>query len=177
MRFVQKSVAWIVAGLILACGCWAIADENTDALAKAPKAVRTTVKKVVGKHSLEGFDKEIEDGKTVYEANYKVGETDYAVVVSEDGEIIEQEVEVDISVIPAAVLTAAKKAQPEGKIAEASIVAADGKLFYEIEVAVGKDVHEIKINANGKVTADVVAKPETSKDKDEEDKDKDEKKD
>jgi uncharacterized membrane protein YkoI len=177
--FNRNSIVACSIALVLAYGSTVRADEDADRLAKAPAPVRATAKKVMGKYKLEGFDKETEEGKTVYELNYSVNGGDYAAVIGEDGAILEQEVEVDPSVVPDSITEAAKKAQPTGKIAETAIVNAGGKLFYEFESKVGKDTHEIKISADGSVIADTVAAPEAdAADKEKEsDKEKAEKKD
>ena len=157
MSLRRKSlVGSIVLGLALVCSSWLRADDE-EHLAKAPAAVQAAVKKLIGSHKLEGFDKE---NDTSYEVNYKVGGTDYAAIISDNGEILENEVEIDMSAVPAAVLESAKKKLPDGKIGEVAIVTAGGKMFYELDVKIGKDTHEIKINADGSVIDDTIEKPE-----------------
>lgn len=155
-----KLFALLAASLLLGQVSVARADEDADRLAAAPDVVKASAKSLMGDHKLEGFDKEVENGKTVYELDYSIGGSDYAAVIGENGAILEQEVEVDASVIPAAVTETAKKTQPDGKVKETAIVSAGGKLFYEFETNVGKDLHEIKINADGSLISDTVAAAE-----------------
>src|SRR5207249_9978966 len=85
------------AALILGCSSWARSDEDADRLATAPAPVKATAKGLMGNHKLEGFDKETEGGKTIYELDYSIGGSEYAAAISESGEILETEVEVDAS--------------------------------------------------------------------------------
>ena len=82
------------------------------------------MKQVVGDNKLEGCDTEQLNGKTVYEVDYKVKGGDYSISVTPAGEIVEREVEVDLSIVPPSVLDAAKTAHADGKVGEASIVTA-----------------------------------------------------
>jgi hypothetical protein len=79
-------------------------------------------------------------------------------IISEAGELIQEEADVDVAKLPAAVTAAVKKAQPEGKIDEAATATAGDKHFYEIDVKVGKETHAIKVSEDGKVLADDVVK-------------------
>jgi len=154
----RKMLGLVTLGLFLATVPSAVAATPSEDLSKTPAAVQETVKKAIGKHALAGVDKETDGGKTVYEVDYKVGDASYAVVVSEAGEILEHEVTIDPSALPAAAVEAAHKAHADGKVGEIDIVAAGGKLYYEIDVKVGKETYEMKINADGSVLADAIDK-------------------
>ena len=156
-KFAAMAVA--VLGVGASVAVWA---DDEDHLAKTPAAVQATVKSIVGQNKLAGCDPEQENGKTVYEISYELkGGGDYTVVVAEDGSVLEREVEVDPSIVPADVIAAAKTAHPDGTFGEDSIVNSQGKLLYEIETKVGKDTHEVKLSAEAKVLSDTVAPPET----------------
>jgi len=153
---------WSIAAVtvLLACGSIALGDDE-DAMAKAPAVVQATAKTILGKNKLAGFDPETENGKTVYEVSIEItGGGDCSVVINDAGTIIEREVEIDKSMVPSDVMDAATKAHPDGAVGETAIVNADGKLFYEIETKVGKDNHEVKIDAVGTVISDSIAAPE-----------------
>ncbi len=175
MHISRKSIGCFAAA-ILATSVWTMADD-VDTLAKAPAAVQATVKKVLGDKKCEGFDKEdAVDGKPAYELSFKVDGADHSVIIVESGDVVEEEADVDLSKVPAPVIDAAKKAHADGKMGDASIVTANGKSLYELDVKVGKDSHEMRINADGTVVSDKIEKPESDeKDKDEKD-EKDEKK-
>jgi uncharacterized membrane protein YkoI len=144
---------------IAGAAAWSFADDE-DAIAKAPAAVQATVKKVLGDKKCEGFDKEDASGKTAYEVNYKVDGVDHATLIAENGDILEEETDVDLAKVPAAVTGAAAKAHADGKVTEAAIVTTGGNQVYELDVKVGNDTHEMKINADGSVVSDAVEKPE-----------------
>ena len=175
--YVSRKAIACFAAAILTTAVTTMADDE-DAIAKAPAAVQTTVKKVLGDKKCEGFDKEDADGKPAYEVSYKVDGVDHSTLIAETGDIISEETDVDLAKVPAPVLDAAKKAQADGKIDEAAIVSEGGKTYYELDVKVGKDTHEIKIGTNGKVISDSVEKPEAGeKDKGDKDDEKKEEKD
>ena len=148
-------------GLVLAMAAsslaWA-ADKDDAALAKAPAAVQASAKKALGDKKLAEFGKESVGGKIVYEVGFKVGSVDHAYIISEAGELVQEEADVEVAKLPAAVTAAVKKAQPDGKIDEAATVTAGDKHFYEIDVKVGKDTHGIKVSEDGKVLADDIIK-------------------
>lgn len=144
----------------LAVGSTALAAEKSPAagLAKAPEAVQTAAKKALGDKKLEEFDKESVGGKIVYEVGFKVGEVDHAYIISESGEVLQEEADVEVAKLPAAVTEAVKKAEPGGKIDEAATATAGKKHFYEIDVKVGKETHAIKVKADGTIIADEIEK-------------------
>jgi hypothetical protein len=132
--------------------------EAADNLAKAPKTVQDAVKKLLGKNALEGFDKEIEEGKTIYEAEYSVKNVTYVFVVAEDGTLIEHGVEVGAFFLPEAVAAAAKKAQPTAKISETAVMVGKGKMYFTVEVKIGQDLRILRIDASGKLISDTSVK-------------------
>jgi uncharacterized membrane protein YkoI len=161
MRTFGRTLGAAILATAVCSGIYAWADDdNADALKKAPQPVQDMVKQVVGDNKLEGCDTEQLNGKTVYEVDYKVKGGDYSISVTPAGEIVEREVEVDLSIVPPSVLDAAKAAHADGKIGEASIVTAGDNLVYELDVKTGKDTHEMQISPTGKVTADAVEPPE-----------------
>src|SRR5579864_7273002 len=106
MKAYGNLLAVAVFAAALTAGVTVRADDE-DHLAKAPAAVQATVKSVIGQNKLAGCDAEQENGKTVYEVSYELkGGGDYTIVVAEDGAIVEREVEVDPSIIPAEVIDA-----------------------------------------------------------------------
>jgi uncharacterized membrane protein YkoI len=134
------------------------AGKNPQTLSKVPDAAKQTITKVVGNNSMGDIETENSDGKTIYSAEYKVKGAEYEVGVSDAGEVMEQAVGVDSSAVPASVVDAVSKAHPDGKMGETDIVAAGGKLYYEIDVKAGDTPYEVKVNADGSVISDSVDK-------------------
>ena len=166
----SKCVAFAALSVVLLGGSRAKADDE-DKLAKAPAAVQATVKKIVGDGKLEGFDNEQVDGKPAFDVDFSLKGGSYAMLVAESGDVIQREAEVNLAVVPQAVIDAGAKAHGDGKIAEASIITRGDQMFYELEIKVGNDEHDVEINAGGKVLADTVAKPEAADPADKKDKD------
>jgi uncharacterized membrane protein YkoI len=133
-------------------------QQSAAALAKFPQPVQDAIKQVVGNHELGDVDSETENGKTIYEADYKIHKTEYSVSVNDAGQIVEHEVTVDPSAVPSAVFDAAKNAHPNATIGEVDITASNGKLFYELDVKTSDNKYEMQINADGSVISDGVDK-------------------
>jgi uncharacterized membrane protein YkoI len=155
-----KMSAGIGAALVVGTLSTLCAGEAADKLRAAPSAVQLSVIQLVGTNKISDFDTEADGGKTVYDLEYTIKGGDYEADIDPSGKILTREVEVDLSIVPPAVTDAAKKAHGDGKLSEASIVAADGKLYYELDVQVGKDEHEMQIGADGAVIGDSVEAPE-----------------
>lgn len=156
----SKTLSLLAVSLVLATTVRAMADDEGK-LARAPSAVQAAVKTVIGdKGKLDGFDTTTEAGKTVFDVDLSVGGGSYGMLIAESGEVIQREVEVPASMVPPAVLEAAAKAHADGKAAEMSVITKADQMYYEVEMNVGKDEHDINITAGGKVLADTIAKPE-----------------
>jgi uncharacterized membrane protein YkoI len=158
MGFLKKSIVLFTMGLVLNCVSWAMADKAADDLAKTPKAVQDTAKKVLGKNALESIGKEMEEGKPIYEAEYNVNGVAYVFVMAEDGKIVEHGVEVGEFFLPETVVAAVKKAQPTAKIAEIAVMVGNGRMYFTVEVKVGQDLRILRINASGRLISDTGVK-------------------
>lgn len=134
-------------------------DDPAAALAKAPAAVQAAAKKELADKKLEEFDKEIVGSKVEFELGYSENGVDHAIILAEDGHVIQREADVEIEKLPKPVTDAVKKAQPDGKITEAAYATTpDGKAYFEIDVKVGDDMHAIDINGNGTLLSDEIAR-------------------
>ena len=166
MKFSRTGIASLGLAVALAGGSLVWAGEKDDAaLAKAPAAVQVATKKALGDKKLEEFGKESIGDKIVYEVGFKVGSVDHAYIISDKGELLQEEADVDVAKLPAAVVATVKKAQPDCKIDEAALATAGDKKFYEIDVKVGKEIHAIKVELDGKLIADEIEKALTDDEK------------
>jgi len=156
----KKSAACLGAAALVVCVASVWGDEDSDKLRAAPPAVQAAVIQLAGTNKIEEFDSEAEGGKTVYDLGFSVKGVNYEADIDPSGKILMREVEVDLSIVPPAVMDAAKKAHADGKVGEASIVTSGDKMFYELDAKVGKDSHEIQISAGGDVIADAIEAPE-----------------
>jgi len=127
-----------------------------------PPAVVQAVKTNCPGCSIDKATREIENGVTVYDIEFKGGQGEIA--VAEDGSVIDRETIVSIRDVPAAALDAIQKGASGGKIKqvakdeihaelkEGKIIKLESpKYAYEAELVKGNQVAEIEVTAEGKV--------------------------
>ena len=171
----NQRVACLVAVGLFALPAFSFGDEQEMSLADAPAAVQAAVKKTVGEHKIDGFSKEVEDGKTTFEAEFDVEGVGHSVTLADDGKVMEEETQVEPADLPKAVRKAVKKAEPHGKVKEAAKVTAGGKTYYEVDLMVGEVKHEVKVEAEGKLISNKIEKAEADEKEADEHDEKDEK--
>ncbi len=104
------------------------------------KDVPTSVKVGLQKKFPNAKNVKWEKEKGNYEAGFKATKTDYSVLLTASGNIVETEVNIAIHALPASVKTYVAKNYPGKKIKEAAkITDAKGTVTYEAEVD-GKDL-------------------------------------
>ena len=64
------------------------ANSTVVTLEQLPPAVRKTIEKEAAGNKIEEIEKEIEDGKTVYEAEVTIDGKEWEIEVAEDGKLI-----------------------------------------------------------------------------------------
>jgi uncharacterized membrane protein YkoI len=161
MKTCKRSVV-AAAGLAMVFGAASrsMGDKVSDALRKAPPAVQAAVIQLAGANKISEFDSETENGKMVYDLEYTVKGAEFAADIDPSGTILTREVGIDASILPPAVVEAANKAHPNAAIHEPAIVTAGDKMYYEVEMRVDKDTHEVQISPAGEVLSDQVEPPE-----------------
>lgn len=130
------------------------AEEVAVDFDKAPAAVQAAIKKAVGQNKVEKFTRETEDKTTIYEAKYKVDGQSRSIEVSENGQVLEEEQGLTAAALPKVVSDAIKAKYADGQIGEAFLVKAKDKTFYEVDVMVDKEKHELRISTEGKIQRD-----------------------
>lgn len=128
--------------------------ETPVKLADLPPAVQKTVREQMAGATLRGLSKEIEHGKTTYEAELSVNGVNKDVTINAEGKIIEVEQEVQLGNIPEAARNAIQAAAGKsGKVLRVESVTEGDKLVaYEAHIqktANGKK-SEVRVDANGK---------------------------
>lgn len=115
-----------------------------------PPAVRKTVDELGKTSTLVGFAKEVEDGKTMYEAETKVDGKTRDVTIDADGKIVMTEQEVAIATIPAPARAAIEKEASGGKITLVEKVTKGTDVKYEAAITPksGKK-KEVSFSADG----------------------------
>ena len=126
------------------------AAEKKIKIKDLPPAVRKTVDELGKTSTLVGFAKEVEDGKTMYEAETKVNGKTRDLTIDAEGKIVLTEEEVAIDSIPAAARAAIEKAATGGKITIVEKVTKGSDVKYEAAITPksGKK-KEVSFSADG----------------------------
>ncbi len=102
----NKKLRWIVAGLMAVSVASivpgrALAEEKKDkeenevkvTMDQLPAAVKATLMKEAGDGKISDIDKESEKGKTIYEADVKIGANNYEIKIAEDGTLLSKKLD------------------------------------------------------------------------------------
>jgi uncharacterized protein (DUF39 family) len=179
----MRTARWIMLAAMLGLfgsASTALADEKKIKIEDLPKAVSKAAKKAFPEAKIVGASKETEDGETMYEVEMKLDGKSIDLAIEEDGEIEEIEKEIEVEDLPRAVINAARKKFPNGKIEKVEEVSdEDDNVVYElsIEIKEGETV-EVVFSPNGKIKHSEEDEDDEKKDKkkDKEDGEKGEKK-
>ena len=140
--------------------------------ADVPAAALATLKKLADGAKITEFAEEVEFGHTFYEGSWKHRSgANMDVLVTQTGDLVEIEQEVDIDKVPAAALKMARKAA--GKDVE---LAFEKKtmILYEVKFQKGDSRHELLLTPDGRRVEEQIEKGKPGN-KDDEDKDGDDK--
>jgi hypothetical protein len=100
---------------------------------------------------ISGATREIKNGDTLYEVVCKDSATKHTVTFHSDGIPIEIEEPMTIDQLPAAVVGAATKQYPKGKIMDIQMVMRGPVMTYELLIKEKKKKVEVEYDMNGKV--------------------------
>jgi uncharacterized membrane protein YkoI len=123
--------------------------EKKIAMKDLPAAVQQAVKEQSKGATLKGLATEVENGKTVYEAEFKVNGHSKDISFDAQGQVVSVEEETPIQQIPAPAREAIQKAAAKGKVVMVETVTEGGKTFYEAQVKTGAKKSEVKVDATG----------------------------
>jgi uncharacterized membrane protein YkoI len=150
-RFAMGTMALFgLSALVVAAG----ADEEKVPLEKVPAAIRKAVQGKFPKAQVTQAEKEVEDGKTIYEIGLEEDGHHIDVSATEDGTIVEIETEVAAQDLPRAVTDAVKAKYPKGTIKKAEEVVKGATTNYEVIVAEGSKSREVVLDRAGKILED-----------------------
>jgi flagellar hook assembly protein FlgD len=97
----------LVLGLAVGVVCWAFGPSVINAIGKEakvkvadlPDAVKATLNGFIEKEApgakIEKIEKQVEDGKVIYDIELEAGDKDIELEIAEDGTLLEKEVAVD----------------------------------------------------------------------------------
>ena len=121
--------------LLIVCSllvtCLGLAAEKKVKMKDLPPAVQKTVQELGRTSTLVGLAKEVEDGKTMYEAETRVNGKTRDVTIDAEGKIVMTEEEVAIDSIPAPARAAIEKESAGGKITLVEKVTKGSDVKYE----------------------------------------------
>jgi phosphoketolase len=120
--------------------------EEKVSLTQVPEAVLNAAKTKFPKAELLSAEKEVDDGKTIYEIAINDNGQKADVVVTADGKIVAVEKVIAITRVPSAVLETLKTKHPQASLKKAKQIFKDDKLSaYELLVADGPDSKSIEL--------------------------------
>src|ERR1700730_870939 len=133
------------------CAALVAASEKKVAMKDLPAAVQQAIKEQSKGATLKGVTTEVENGKTLYEAELKVNGHSKDISFDAQGQIVSVEQETPIQQIPGPARDAIQKAAADGKVLEVEKVTEGGKTFYSAQIKTGAKKSEVKVDATGQV--------------------------
>ncbi len=147
MRIKDIATMFFVTALLAAN---ALAQEKKIKRSDLPSAVEKTVVAESAGATIKGFNKEQEDGKTLYEAEMMVNGHTKDVLIDAGGKVVEVEEEVAIGTLPGAVKAGLEAKAGQGKILKVESLTKLGKLVaYEAQVETKGKKSEVQVGAGG----------------------------
>ncbi len=175
------------------------ADEQASeiSLADCPKAVQKTLKRESRRGTIEEVEREVEDGKTIYEAEVILAEKEYEVEVAEDGTLLskiladeesenentdddehtdddddseeEVEVEIQLSDCPKGVQRTFKRESRGGKLEDLTKETEGKRTVYEAEVEIDGIDYEIEVLDDGTLLKKAIEEEDDEEEQDDDD--------
>ena len=143
--FAQLTV--LLAGATLA----SLASETRVQMKDLPEPVQKTVKELIKTAKLRGLNKEVENGKTSYEAETTLNGKSRDVEMDASGVIVEVEEAAELAGIPAAARKALETSAGAGKILKVESVTQGKTVSYEAVVEKNGKKSEVSVSADGVV--------------------------
>ena len=149
MNFRTKALATLFVAA-LATSSIANAQEKKIRREELPPAVEKTVAEQSKGATVKGFSKEIEKGKTYYEAELLVNGHSKDILIDQNGNVVEIEEQVVMDSLPSAVKEGLHKAAGSGTISKVESLTKSGKLVaYEAVVKTGTKRSEVQVGPDG----------------------------
>ena len=139
-----------LAALLLSASIANAQEEKKVRRNQLPAAVEKTVAAESQGATIKGFSREVEKGKTYYEAEMIINGHNKDLLMDTKGNIVEVEEQVDLATLPASVQAALKQAAGTGTVEMVESLTKNGKLVaYEGHVKRGNKRSEIQVGPNG----------------------------
>jgi uncharacterized membrane protein YkoI len=127
----------------------AYADQKVK-LQDMPLAVQQAVKEESKGATVRGYSKEVEDGKTSYEAELTINGRAKDISFGADGKVLAVEEVVSLESVPGPARAAIQKAVGTGKLKKVESVMERGTTNYEAAITKGGKNSEVKVDSAGK---------------------------
>jgi len=127
----------------------AVAQETKVAKKDLPAPVQKAVDEQAKGAVVLGFTKEVEDGKTEYEAELRVNGHSKDISFDPAGNIVAVEEEVKLESLPPAARAALQKAAEGGTLRKVESVTEGGKSFFEGSIRKGGKSSEVQVDKDG----------------------------
>ena len=144
----RNIIATALISTLLIGGAAALASERKIAMKDLPPAVQQAIRDQGGA-TVRGLAKEVDKGKTLYEAELTVNGHSKDIMFDEQGTMVSVEEESALDQIPPAARTAIEKATGSGKVSAVEKLTEGGHVFYEAQVTKGGKTFEVKVDASG----------------------------
>ena len=144
----RNIIAMALISTLLIGGAAALASERKIAMKDLPPAVQQAIRDQGGA-TVRGLAKEVDKGKTLYEAELTVNGHSKDIMFDEQGTMVSVEEESTLDQIPPAARTAIEKATGSGKVSAVEKLTEGGHVFYEAQVTKGGKTSEVKVDASG----------------------------
>jgi len=136
---------------LLAAGSVLTGEETRIKRSELPPAVEKAVAEQAKVGTLRGLSKEIEHGKTFYEAELTINGHGRDVLIDEAGQVVEVEEEIAFDALPASVKEGLRSSTVGGEIVKVETLMKYGELVaYEAAVKTNGKRTEIKVGPDGK---------------------------
>ncbi|MCL5745799.1 MAG: hypothetical protein M1541_18055 [Acidobacteria bacterium] len=129
----------------------AVAAEKTVKMKDLPPAVQKAVQEQAKGSELKGLAKEVENGKTYYEAETRINGHGRDILMDQTGAVVEVEEEVTMASLPPAARTAIETRATGGKITKVESVTKGNVVTYEAAIAKGGKKSEVVVGPDGSV--------------------------
>jgi predicted aspartyl protease len=125
------------------------AAEKRVQMKDLPEPVQKTVREQTKTAKLRGLAEEVENGKTLYEAETTLNGKSRDMLIDATGAIVEVEEATELGSIPAAAQKTLKTAAGAGKILSVETVTKGSEVSYEAVVQKAGKKSEVAVNADG----------------------------
>ena len=145
--------AVILLGLMLSLSSASATQEKRKISRKqVPVPIQEAFQKIFAGASIKQAEVEEKDGKLIYHLTGKHNGNEVELVYALEITLIEQQEDIPLSDLPAAVAAAIKAAHPTAIITETEKITRNGILLgYEVELEEGKQKLELRLTPDGKI--------------------------